>query len=85
MDGNKTTEVFELMCEEYGMNAMCCETQFDYEEAIFSNGFIHAMENGMMPILGSEREEHERKRNNEEYHHFIHEGECYVVYFKEIN
>lgn len=79
MDGNKTTEVFDILSEHYGMNVVC-NHKIDYEAAIFSNGFINAIEDGLIPILGSEHESFKQKQDKE-YHHFILNDECYVVYF----
>lgn len=81
MDGNKCDDVFDIMVDNYSMMDVC-NSSIDFCEAIFSNGFIFAMENGMMPILGSEMCTFESK-HEQEYHHVIFEDKCYVMYFKE--
>lgn len=83
MRANKTDEVFDMMVEEFGMPEMC-NAKIDFNEALFSNGFIYACENGMMPILGSEKETFENT-GDQEYHHLIFNEVCYSVFFKEIN
>lgn len=83
MQGNKTEEVFDILADEYGMGAVCCD-EIDWCEAIFSNGFILAMESGMMPILGSQEISIGGRKNDVEFHHIIFNNECYKIYFKEI-
>lgn len=83
MRANKTDEVFDMLVDEHGMGIMC-NHEIDYNEALFSNGFIYACENGMTPILGSHQDTFENK-GDEEYHHMIFDGVCYNVFFKEIN
>lgn len=82
MQGNKTSEVFDLMADHYGIFEVC-ESKIDYSEAIFSDGFILAMERDMMPILGSEEISFTGRKYGE-FHHLIYNDECYKVYFEEI-
>jgi len=82
MMGNKTSEVFELMAEKYDWSQLCNHT-IEYDQAIFSDGFIAAMERGQMPILGTEKESGTNRHGNQEYHHLIDNDVCYVVYFTE--
>ena len=82
MRGNKTPEVFEEMSCVYGMGELCNHF-IDYDQAIFSDGFISAMENDMMPILGSEKQTGRHNHGDKEYHHLISNDVCYVVYFTE--
>lgn len=81
MIANKTDEIFDEMASHYGMDVICSQA-VDFEEALFSNGFINAMENDLIPILGSEHLAHEQK-SEQEYHHFILNDKCYVIYFEE--
>ena len=83
MQGNKTTEVFDILANEYGMGAVCSDS-IDWCEAIFSDGFILAIENGMIPVLGSEEISGGARKNDEEFHHIVLNKECYKIYFKEI-
>ncbi len=80
MNAHRTSEVFEAMEAHYGMAAMCAD-EFDYEEAAFSAGFIHAVKQGRMPVLGSQVEFHDGRA--QEYHHAILGDVCYTIYFHE--
>ena len=83
MEGYKTVEVFDVLADHYGMGVICSHG-FDYENAIFSNGFILAMESGMMPVLGTEEVSLPGRKNGNEFHHVILNDECYKVYFEEV-
>lgn len=80
MDANKTIEVFDIMADYYGMSEVCND-EIDYCDALFSNGFIYAMENGLIPILGSQTTVGGARMYGES-HHLIFDGECYLVDFK---
>jgi hypothetical protein len=82
MVGNRTSEVFELMTEKYDWSEMC-NHHIDYDQAIFSDGFISAIKRGQLPILGTEKESGTNLHGGKEYHHLISDGVCYVVYFTE--
>lgn len=87
MNANQDTEgvVFDLMTEHYGMSETC-NNDFDYCEALFSDGFVLAIRmDDMIPVLGSEIkiEEWDKRHGGREYHHAILNDECYVVFFKE--
>lgn len=79
MEGYKGSEMFDILAENFGMSEIC-SCGIDFEEAIFSRGFVNAVESGKMPILDSLTESYKMKRN-EEYHHIIIDDECYVMYF----
>jgi hypothetical protein len=81
MDANKDNDGFiaNLLADEHGMGVVC-NHEFDYFDALFSNGFVRAISDGKMPIIGTEAPNHLPKRNTE-YHHVIFGEECYVVYF----
>lgn len=83
MQGNKTSEVFDLMADHYGMGVVCSD-EIDWSEAIFSDGFILAMDSDLMPILGSHEVSLGARKNDTEFHHIIFNDECYKVYFEEI-
>ena len=83
MEGNKTDEVFDLLADHYGMREVC-NGNIDWCEAIFSNGFILAIKNGMIPVLGSEKESVGPRYGENEFHHFIYEDICYKIDFKEL-
>ena len=84
MDANKDVNavVLNVLIDYYGMSAVF-NSEFDWEECLYSNGFVHAIQQGLVPVLGTESESFKPKRDGE-YHHFISNDECYVVYFKEI-
>ena len=52
-----------------------------WDHAIFSDGFISAIEDGLIPQINT-IELSCKAKSYGEYHHFIYEDECYVVYFK---
>jgi len=86
MDGNIDLDgcIFSLLVDEYGMSEVCKnKNEIDFDEAIYSNGFIHAIEEGMIPMLNEIAPSFESKIDGE-YHHFIHKEECFVMYFKEV-
>jgi hypothetical protein len=80
MQGNKTEEVFDLLADYYGM-AEVCNNEIDFCECIYSDGFIRAIEqDSLIPVLGSHQLNEERK-TEQEYHHFIYNENCYIIYF----
>jgi hypothetical protein len=79
MRATKTSDVFEALVEEHGMGLVCAHG-VDYESALFSEGFMHAIDSGRLPILGTERANSDMKMD-QEYHHMIVNGECLVAYF----
>ena len=80
MRANRTEDVFDFLAEHYSMAEICAD-EISYSEALFSNGFIHACENGKMPILGS-HDDTSCIKGADEYHHLIYDDKCYVVFFK---
>lgn len=81
MRGTKTQAVFDLLADVHGMG-VACSAEVDYSEAIFSDGFLCAMnQDKMMPILGSEVPNTDHP-GTEEWHHMIVDGECYRVGFR---
>lgn len=56
------------------------ETILGNDDIIYSDGFISAVENGLVPSLENIQEAFLPK-TNKEYHHFIFEDECYIAYF----
>jgi len=85
MRANKDEEtlVFDSLVEENGMSEVC-NNKFCYEDALFSNGFVDAFEDGSLPILGSEikAEDWDKRHCGKEYHYAILNDECYVIFFK---
>lgn len=84
MQGNKDVDgiIFDILVEEYGMKAFL-ESNFDTDNAIYSNGFISAIEKGLIPSLElNSTDSHRYHNENEEYHHVIINDECFNVYFK---
>ena len=84
MQGNIDCEdlIFDILVQEHGLNEVCC-SEFDTDNAIYSDGFIHAIEEGKIPMLKLHPTDSHRFHNDlEEYHHVIINDECYNVYFK---
>ena len=80
MNGNIDVEgvIFDLLVDNYGMSEVC-NSIISFDEAIYSDGFILAIENGKIPELGIV--ENCKKNTSKEYHHVIYNDECYVMYF----
>lgn len=70
--------IFDLLVERYGMSEVCSSI-ISFDEAIYSDGFICAVESGKTP--GLEVIEDFKKNTSREYHHVIYNDECYVMYF----
>ena len=84
MDGNIDVDgfVFDLLVNEYGLKAVL-ESEFDTDNAIYSNGFVIAIMSDKVPTLELHPTTSHRHSNElEEYHHVIINDECYNVYFK---
>jgi len=79
MNGNIDFEgiIADIINNEFGYGA----TFICWDEAIYSDNFITAIENGLIPQIHTIEFAHSAKKYGE-YHHFIYEDECYVVYFK---
>lgn len=85
MNGNIDLDgtIFDILVEEHGMKEVC-SSNFDTDNAIYSNGFISAIKDGKIPMLELHSTDSHRTFNElEEYHHVIINDECYNVYFKE--
>jgi hypothetical protein len=82
MSGNLdiNNDIFYILVDKYGMGKLM-NNIIDYNEAIYSDGFIRAIEDGKTPILDSEVESWKPKSGSE-YHHLIYDDICYVVYFE---
>jgi|JI6StandDraft_1071083.scaffolds.fasta_scaffold541844_1 hypothetical protein len=79
MRATRTADVFDALVDEHGMGVVCAD-EIAYDEALFSNGFLSAVDAGRLPILGSHRPSFESKMD-QEYHHMIVGDECFAVYF----
>ena len=85
MSGNIDLEndIFNILVAEYGMNEVCT-SDFDTDNAIYSNNFIRAIDAGKIPTLELyPTNSHTRYNALSEYHHVIINDECYNVYFKQ--
>jgi len=83
MNGNIDVDgvIFDILVDNYGMSEVC-SSNFDAENAIYSDGFIRAVESGKIPTLELHFTDSHRFFNDlEEYHHVIINDECYNVYF----
>jgi hypothetical protein len=86
MNGNKDLDglVYDTLCENYSQKDLLkCNINFD--DAIYSNGFIDAIINGLVPNL----ELHSTVSNagylQDEYHHIFIGEKCFKMYFTEKN
>ena len=81
MNGNIDVdgEIMDILTAEYGMAAVM-ECEIDFSDAIYSDGFIHAIENDLIPQIDTIAKSFENKKSGE-YHHVIYNDECYVIYF----
>jgi hypothetical protein len=82
MNANKSDDVIDILEDHYGSSELY-NGEIDFCEALFSNGFILAMENGLIPVLGTHELAHKRINGGQEYHHFIFEDKCYHIFFTE--
>lgn len=85
MNGNIDLDgdIFNILVDEHGMKSVL-DSDFDTDNAIYSNGFIKAIETGKIPMLELHQTDSHRSYNElNEYHHVIINDECYNVYFKE--
>jgi hypothetical protein len=77
--------IFDILVENYGQQKVLL-SDFDTDKAIYSNGFISAVERGLIPTLDLFDTDSYRAYNElEEYHHVIIGDRCYNVYFKKID
>lgn len=82
MSGNLDVEgvIYDLLIDEYGFVAVI-EHDIDFNLAIYSDNFITAIEEGLIPDL-NRIEDASAPVMFGEYHHMIFNDECYKVYFK---
>ena len=75
-------EILNVLIEEHGQKKVLM-SNFDTDNAIYSDGFILAIESGKIPTLELYPTDSNRFYNElKEYHHVIINDECYNVYFK---
>lgn len=84
MEGNIDIDgiIFDIVCDSIGMQA-AMNIDFDFDNAIYSNGFISAINNGLIPNFSTIKMSNStcNNQNDTEYHHVIVGDNCYVVYF----
>ncbi len=74
--------VCDILTNEYGHSDFY-SSDFDTDNAVYSDGFICAVEERKTPTLEPFPTDSHRFHNDlEEYHHVIINDECYNVYFK---
>lgn len=81
MDGNVDVEgiISDIIANENSWDAIV-KSGFSFDEAIFSDGFIDAIDGGKIPLIDTIEESYKQKKEGE-YHHFIFNDECYIIYF----
>lgn len=87
MNGNIDLDgdILDILIKEHGQREVLF-SDFDTDNAIYSNGFISAINAGKIPMLELYPTDSHRFHNElEEYHHVIINDECYNVYFKDNN
>ena len=84
MEGNIDIEgvIYDIVINAIGMSE-AMSLGIDFDSAIYSNGFISAINNGLIPDFSTIKSSnaHSNANGNTEYHHIIIEDECFVVYF----
>ena len=81
MSGNIDLEgvIPDLLVNEFGANEVYT-SGYSFDDAIYSDGFIYAVESGLIPDFHSIQESFLPKKDKE-YHHVILNDECYIMYF----
>lgn len=82
MNGNQDIEgiIHDLMIDHYGHSEVYT-SGICFDEAIYSDNFIDAIEEGLIPDINRIEKSYNAKGFGE-YHHLIFDDECYSVYFK---
>jgi len=85
MNGNIDLDgvILDILVTEHG-HSLVYSSDFDTDNAIYSDGFISAIEEDKIPMLELHpTDSHTYFNELEEYHHVIINDECYNVYFKD--
>lgn len=80
MNGKKINNIIDLLSENYNI-AEIFGCEIDFEEAVYSSGFVNALEEGLVPDLSRIYPSFTPTYYGE-YHHLMYNNECYKVYFK---
>ena len=84
MEGNIDVEgvIYDIVINSIGMSE-AMSLGIDFDSAIYSNGFISAINNGLIPDFSTLKisNAHSNSLCDTEYHHIIIGDECFVVYF----
>ena len=83
MKGYKCDEMFDVLADYFSMPEVAHHV-IDFSDAIYSDGFILAVENEMIPDI-TDYEVAGSRSKEQEFHHIIYNDVCYKIYFKENN
>lgn len=83
MNGNIDLDgdIYQLLIDTYGHEAVLNSKIGTEDDCIYSDGFIRAIESGLIPSLEL-KDTDSWRFSSEEYHHVIINDECYNVEFK---
>jgi hypothetical protein len=84
MVGNKDIDglVYDVVSNVYSQREII-QSDIDFENAIYSDGYIKAIKDGLTPILKLHTTIDNNGYVQKEYHHIIIGDECYKMYFQD--
>jgi hypothetical protein len=84
MTGNKDLNglVDSVLTDNYSMKEIL-DSDIDFDNAIYSDGFIEAICDGLVPVLELYSTIYKKGYEQAEYHHVCINNECFKMYFKE--
>ena len=85
MNGNVDVDglVYSIIENNYSLKEII-ESEIDFDNAVYSDNFIKAIKDGLVPVLELHNTIENAGYLQDEYHHICINNECYKMYFKEI-